>query len=108
MIFYPRTSRPGGFSNYLLRQFHSINIDPKIVQNVDDVVTAVAFVSSGLGLTICVGSSQSLRLPGITYVPLTGGSDHAFDLNVIYRATEQSPLLEAFLVSVQETASLPG
>ncbi|MFA7586982.1 MAG: LysR substrate-binding domain-containing protein [Novosphingobium sp.] len=106
LIFYPRTSRPGGFSNYLMRQFHTIGIEPKIVQNVDDVVTAVAFVSSGLGLTICVGSSQSLRLPGVVYTPLTGASDHAFDLNVIYRASEQSPLLDAFLVSVKEAASL--
>jgi len=105
LIFYPRTSRPGGFSNYLLRQFHSLGIEPRIIQNVDDVVTAVALVSSGLGLTICVESSQSLRLPGVTYLPLTGGDDGAFDLKMVYRAAEQSQLLDAFLESVRAVSS---
>jgi len=101
LIFYPRTSAPGGFSNYLLRHFHSQGLEPKIVQNVDDVVTAVSFVSSGLGLTICVESSQSLRLPGVSYVPLSGAKDGAMDLSVIYRAQEESQLINAFLESVR-------
>jgi DNA-binding transcriptional LysR family regulator len=69
LIFYPRTTGPGGFSNYLLRLFHNLNIEPRIVQNVDDVVAAVSFVSSGLGLTLGVESARNLRLPGVTYLP---------------------------------------
>lgn len=101
LIFYPRNSGPGGFSNYLLRLFHSLNIEPNIVQTVDDVVAAVSFVSSGLGITLGVESAQNLRLPGVTYVPLTEGEASAFDLSVIYRATEHSQVLEAFLESVR-------
>jgi len=101
LIFYPRTTQPGGFSNYLLRLFHNLNIDPHIVQSVDDVVTAVAFVSSGLGLTLGVESAKNLRLPGVTYLPLVEGDASAFDLSVIYRASEESQLQEAFLESVR-------
>ncbi len=101
LIFYPRNSGPGGFSNYLLRLFHSLNIEPNIVQTVDDVVAAVSFVSSGLGITLGVESAQNLRLPGVTYVPLTEGEASAFDLSVIYRATEHSQVLDAFLESVR-------
>ncbi len=107
LIFYPRTNQPGGFSNYLLRIFYNLNIDPHIVQNVDDVVTAVAFVSSGLGLTLCVESVQNLRLPGVSYLPLVEGDATAFDLSVIYRAAEDSQLLDAFLESVKSAASSP-
>lgn len=106
LIFYPRTSQPGGFSNYLLRLFHNLNIEPQIVQSVDDVVTAVAFVSSGLGLTLGVESATNLRLPGVTYLPLEEGETSAFDLSVIYRAAEESPLLDAFLESVRSIAKV--
>lgn len=104
IIFYPRTSKPGGFSNYLLRQFHNAGVEPTIVQTVDDVVTAVSFVSSGLGITICVESSRSLRLPGVTYVPINSVNDAAFDLSVIYRAREESQLIQAFLASARTIA----
>lgn len=108
LIFYPRTNHPGGFSNYLLRIFNKLNIDPHIVQNVDDVVTAVAFVSSGLGLTLCVESVQNLKLPGVTYLPLVEGDATAFDLSLIYRAAEDSQLLDAFLESVKCAAAMPS
>lgn len=101
LITYPRTTGPGGFANYVLRLFHSLNIEPNVVQTVDDVVTAVAFVSSGLGLTLGVESALHLRLPGATCVPLEEGDTVGFDLSVIYRAGDHSPLLEAFLASVR-------
>lgn len=107
LIFYPRTSGPGGFSNYLLRLFHNLNIEPNIVQTVDDVVAAVAFVSSGLGITLGVESAQNLRLPGVTYLPLTEGDASAFDLSIIYRASEHSQVLDAFLDSVRTISNAP-
>ena len=33
-----------------MRLFQGLNVEPNIVQTVDDVATALAFVSSGLGL----------------------------------------------------------
>jgi molybdate transport repressor ModE-like protein len=101
LIFYPRTGGTGGFSNYLLRLFHNLDIEPKVVQNVDDVVAAIAFVSSGLGLTLGVDSARNLQLPGVTYIELEEGESSAFDLSVIYRAGEHSQLLDAFLDSVR-------
>ncbi len=106
LIFYPRTTGPGGFSNYLLRLFHNLNIEPKIVQTVDDVVAAVSFVSSGLGITLGVESAQNLRLPGVTYLPLVEGEATAFDLSVIYRASEHSQVLDAFLDCVRTVSAV--
>ena len=105
LILYPRTNQPGGFANYLLRLFHNAGFEPNIVQTVDDVMTAVAFVSSGLGLTVGVASSQNLQLPGVTYVPIAEADDTAMELRMIYRASEESPLLEEFLETVRATCA---
>ncbi|WP_067732539.1 LysR family transcriptional regulator [Novosphingobium naphthalenivorans] len=103
LIFYPRTDQPGGFSNYLQRLFSNLNIEPKIVQNVDDVVTAIAFVSSGLGLTLGVESARNLQLPGVHYLSLDEREVPSFDLSLIYRADEDSPLLKLFIESVKQS-----
>ena len=105
LIFYPRTDQPGGFSNHLIKAFQYLSVDAHVVQNVDDVVTAVAFVSSGLGLTICVNSVKNLRLPGVTYLPLVEGDIAEIDLSVIYRAIDKSQLLNTFLESIKTAAS---
>src|SRR3546814_11079164 len=67
LVFYPRVERPQGFTDYLMRMFHSRNITPNIVQDVDAVVTAVSLVSSGLGLCLVVEAARNLKLPGVSY-----------------------------------------
>lgn len=103
LIFYPRTNQTGGFSDYLRRIFNNVGIEPNVVQNVDDVVTAVAFVSSGLGMTLGVESARNLQLPGVTYVELENKQKFAFDLSFVHRKDEDSPLLKVFLETVRET-----
>lgn len=108
LIFYPRTSQPGGFANYLFRIFHRVGVEPVVVQHVDDVVAAVAFVSSGLGLTLGVESARNLQLPGVTYVPLSDCENADSDLSIIYRANDDSRLLGQFLETVRETFPPPA
>lgn len=101
LILYPRTNLPGGFSNYVLRLFHGEGLEPTVVQSVDDVVTAVAFVSSGLGFTLGVDSARNLQLPGVTCIPLLEGEKKGFDLSMIYRAADDSQLLGEFVKTVR-------
>jgi len=97
LVFYPRVERPQGFTNYLMRMFHQNNITPNVVQDVDDVVTAVSLVSSGLGLCLVVESARNLQLPGVSYIPLRKADAVQFDLCMIWRSDDTSPLLEEFL-----------
>ncbi|EZP74028.1 LysR family transcriptional regulator [Sphingomonas paucimobilis] len=97
LVFYPRVERPQGFTHYLMRMFHTRNMTPNIVQDVDDVVTAVALVSSGLGLCLVVESARNLQLPGVSYVRLRREDEVQFDLSMIWRTDDHSPLLRAFL-----------
>lgn len=99
LVFYPRPPRPGaaGFVQHLLRMFHQRGITPNVAHEVDDVVTAVALVSSGLGLCMVVESAKNLRMPGVVYVPLPPEDRVNFDLCMIRRNEETSPLLDGFM-----------
>src|SRR3546814_7315551 len=66
LILYPPIERAGGFSNYLLRMLHQRGVSARIVQNVEDVITALSLVSSGLGIALGVNSVRNLRIPGVT------------------------------------------
>lgn len=96
LIFYPRKPRPG-FIDHLLRMFHTQNLLPTVVQEVDDVVTAVALVAAGVGLSPVVDSACNLSLPGVVYVPLRKRDKATFNLCMIHRSDDASPLLHAFM-----------
>ncbi len=96
MVLYPRMAR-GGFIDHLMRLFHQRNLAPRVVQEVDDVVTAVALVAAGVGLSLVVDSVCNLNLPGVSYVPLSDKDRASFDLCMIHREGDESPLLRAFL-----------
>lgn len=95
LVLYPRSSS-GGFIDHLQRMFHDRNLRPTVIQEVDDVVTAVALVSAGAGISLVVDSACNLNLPGVSFIPLS--DEHAsFALYMIRRADDDSPLLHAFL-----------
>lgn len=96
VVVYPRSPRPS-FIEQTLRLFHKDGISPQIVQEVDDVMTAVALVAGGFGITLVTDSACNLRLPGIVYLPLRLEDHATFDLCMIRRNDDDSPLLKEFL-----------
>ncbi|GAC1619961.1 MAG: LysR family transcriptional regulator [Nevskia sp.] len=96
LIMYPRAPRPG-FIDHVLRLFHAVGTVPRAAQEVDDVVSAVALVSGGVGLTLVVDSACNLRLPNVVYVPLREADRATFELCMIHRADDDSALLQAFI-----------
>ena len=95
MVAYPRSPRPG-FIDQVLGLFHRRHLHVQVVQEVDDVVTAIALVSSGFGLTMVSDSALNLRLPGVVYVPLEA-NEAPINLCVIRRLDDDSALLRAFI-----------
>jgi len=100
LILYPKTARPS-FIDYLLKIFHKEGISPNIAYEVDDVNTAIALASSGMGLSIVTESACNLKLPNICYIPLEFADITPFDLDIIYRREDNSALLKAFLNTVR-------
>ncbi|MGQ0698988.1 MAG: LysR family transcriptional regulator [Panacagrimonas sp.] len=104
LILYPRSPRPS-FIEQMLRIFHKKGISPQIIHEVDDVVTAVALVSSGFGLSLVTDSACNLKLPGILYVPLRLEDRATFDLCMIHRVDDDSRLLHEFLTVARSLKS---
>src|SRR3546814_20739026 len=69
LILYPPIERAGGFSNYLLRILHQRGVSARIVQNVEDVITALSLVSTCPGHALRVNSFRNLSIPRVNYFP---------------------------------------
>jgi len=68
---------------------------------VGDAVTGVALVASGFGVCLVPDSATTLQFPGVVYRTLTETPPNFFvDLSCIYRKDDQSPLLAAFMETV--------
>ena len=65
----------------------------------------IALVAGGFGVCVTTASSASLRLPGVVYRPLISKHLREIELSCLYRQSDESPLLAAF-VSVVRNFSL--
>jgi DNA-binding transcriptional LysR family regulator len=101
LILYPSNAR-GGFADHVLSLFRNEGLQPQVVQEVKDVVTAVALVSSGFGLCVTPEAASSLRLPGVVYRPVKADPPPTVDLVCLYRRDDASPILAAFLDTVRK------
>lgn len=104
MILYPRSPRPS-FIEHVLKLFHKKGVMPQRIHEVDDVVTAVALVASGFGVSLVTDSACNLRLPGIVYLPLRPEDRASFDLSMIHRRDDESALLQSFLATARTMRS---
>lgn len=105
LILYPRTPRPG-FIDQMLRLFNRRRISPRVAQEVDDLVTAMGLVASGLGLSLVSQSGLGLKVVGTVQIPLRKEDEAAVDLCLIHRRNDDSPLLLAFLEVARALRSL--
>ena len=82
--------------------FHDLGIEPNIVQQVSDVMTAAALVASGYGTALIPASIMNLQLPNLVFRPLETSGDAFLELHCFYLRNEESPLLGALLDVVRE------
>ncbi|OGB52675.1 MAG: LysR family transcriptional regulator [Burkholderiales bacterium RIFOXYD12_FULL_59_19] len=101
LILYPNNTRPG-FADHVMAVLRNEGIAPRVVQEVKDVVTAVALVGSGFGLCVTPEAASSLRLPGVVYRPIDANPPPTIDLVCLYRRDDDAPILAAFLDTVRK------
>lgn len=105
LVLYPRLPRPG-FADKVVAFCRSRGFEPHVVQEVDDVVTAVALVSSGFGLCVVAESATTLQLPNVCYRPLEKTPDTWVELYCQYLRDDRSPILKAFLEIIRSRHAL--
>lgn len=103
MILYPNLPLPG-LAQRVAGAFVREGVELHVEQEVEDVLTATALVSSGFGLCITTESSMSLRLPGVANRPLDCDALRDIELACLYRKGDLSPVLAAFLEVVHAFA----
>lgn len=108
VVLYPNTA-PGFMEDVIAMLRKAGSYEPRIVQEVSDVVTAISLVAGGLGICLTPAATSCLRLPGVVYRRLKETPPLTIDLACFYRREDSSPLLAAFLASVRQhrPAALP-
>lgn len=103
LILYPRLPI-AGLAQQVMQAFHREKSALRVEQEVEDVLTAIALVAGGFGACVTTASTASLRLPGVVYRPLVSKHLREIELSCLYRASDESPLLAAFVSVVREFA----
>jgi LysR family transcriptional regulator, benzoate and cis,cis-muconate-responsive activator of ben and cat genes len=104
LILYPNTPMRG-LAQEVMDAFAKHKLRLRVEQDVEDVLTAVALVASGFGISITTQSATNLRLPGVVFRPMPKGQLADVELSCVYRRTDDSPVLAEFLQVVHAFAS---
>lgn len=103
LVLFPTGSRPS-FIDRVHEMCRAAGFVPLVAQEVGDVVHAVALVGTGFGATIVPRSATFIRIPGVTYRSLLHCAIPQVDLCCIYRSSDDSQILRAFLGSMRDGA----
>lgn len=82
--------------------FRAEGMQPRVVQKVTNVLTAIAPVTSGFGICVTPAVANTLKLPGVAYRPIKATQPPTIDLTCLYRRDDESPILGAFLEVVRK------
>ncbi|HEY9281735.1 MAG TPA: LysR family transcriptional regulator [Eoetvoesiella sp.] len=104
LVVYSSGPRPN-LIDIVFGLFRKANVQPGVVHEVVDSLTAVALVAAGFGVCLVPEAVSQLKLPGITYLPLASSPSPTVDLHAIYRRDDSSALLQAFLTTVKEVSA---
>ena len=74
---------------------------PKVRHRADDMLTALSLVSEGFGISFAPPSIQTLQIPNVVFRPYSGGPRIPFDVQCMYRKSDNAPLLHALLETVR-------
>jgi DNA-binding transcriptional LysR family regulator len=101
LILYPRLPI-AGLAQQVMQAFNREKSVLRVEQEVEDVLTAIALVAGGFGACVTTASTASLRLPGVVYRPLVSKHLFEIELSCLYRQSDESPVLSAFVDVVRE------
>lgn len=91
----------GRFPRNVQKPMHALvqhyGFDLHVVQQSDNLISAVSMVAGGFGSCVVPQSLQVLKLPNVVYRPLVAEIDVGIDLYCIFRPGVQPDLLRNFL-----------
>lgn len=101
LVLFPNVGRPN-FIDHVIALCKEHALTAEISQQVGDAVTGIALVARGFGVSLIPESAaRALTVEGARFLPLEDAPNAVVDVSCLYRATDQSPLLKAFLEVVR-------
>lgn len=104
LVIYSSGPRPN-LIDLVFSLFRREGVQPGVVHEVVDSLTAVTLVAAGFGTCLVPEAVSMLKLPEVIYLPLKKSPAPTVDLHVIYRRDDSSPILSAFLSTLKKVAS---
>ena len=100
-VTFPNVGRPN-FIDRMIELYQRRGFEVTVSQEVGDAITGIALVARGFGVTLVPESVvRSVTVAGVCFKPLADAPEATVDLSCMYRATDRSPLLQAFLAVVR-------
>lgn len=101
-ILFPRDPRPS-FGDLITGYCVAAGFSPRVVQETQEMQTAVSLVAAGIGVSLVPEAVRSLPRTGVTYRRLT--EPPVTELTMVYRHDHPSAVLRAFLEVVEQAAA---
>ena len=101
-VLYPARPRPN-FSDHVLGLFRAAGHAPQVVQESNELQTAIGLVAAGLGVTVVPASVQRLQRQDVAHVPIDADT-FVSPVIVSYRKDDASPFLARALMLAQALA----
>jgi DNA-binding transcriptional LysR family regulator len=102
-ILYRRPVGPG-LHDRIIAACHGAGFSPQVGQEAPRILSTLAFVAAGLGVSIVPASLQRLHLDGVAYRRLAGSKHLQAPLNLACRRGETSTVIRRFVDLARRTA----
>ncbi|MFC3997923.1 LysR family transcriptional regulator [Nocardiopsis sediminis] len=81
----------------VITAFHEAGVEPRYVQQVQQVHSLLALVNAGLGVGIVPRSGARLRLPNLAFTEIGGLAPDLVETHCVWRTAHANPVLDALL-----------
>jgi DNA-binding transcriptional LysR family regulator len=85
----------------LMSRCRAAGHEPHVAQHTSQMQTTISLAAAGVGLGIIPSSFAATRVPGVVYRPIAG-LGIGMDMELMYRAGDESPVLHAFIAVVED------
>ena len=101
---YPRESGIGLYWQVLRLACATAGFRPQIAREVQELTTIVGLVDAGVGVAVVPADTQSIKLAGISYLPLRDAGAFSV-LYLAYRERDRNDHLHGLLSRLRQKAS---
>lgn len=89
-------NNPSVYADFMLRLCAEVGFQPRVVQKVGEIQTALGLVAAEIGIILVPSSTQNLKREGVVYRALTNPAP-TIKMVMQYRKDEVSPVFSRFL-----------